>query len=72
MKISKDQNTITLDDGTVLVAADVTDFHHDGTPSCDGCYASASSADVCLRMPCCDTYRIDGVNKIFTKDQKND
>ncbi|MGL5488545.1 MAG: hypothetical protein ACRDC6_19960 [Shewanella sp.] len=71
MKISNDQNRIELDDGTVLVASGVAGFLDDDTPKCDGCYARDSRPDVCLKMPCCDNERVDGVNKIFIKEQPN-
>lgn len=73
MKISPDQNTITLDDGTVLVAVDVTDFQYDGTPGCDGCHFNDENNGECLADGNADIDCSAGVGfVIFIKEQEND
>lgn len=73
MKISPDQNTITLDDGTVLVAVEVADFYSDETPSCDGCYFNDENNGECLADRNTDIDCSAGsAFVIFIKEQKND
>lgn len=66
IKVSEDQNTITLDDGTVLVAKDT----YKGMGGCNGCINQYENMSNCSGMPCVD--RKDGKNKIFIKEPAND
>jgi hypothetical protein len=70
MKISPDQNTITLDDGTVLVAqphesGDCTECHFDY----DGSLCQSLRAK---DIPCWSCERKDNTSVIFIKESRND
>ena len=66
MIISDDQNTITLDDGTVLVAKE-----QDG---CDGCVLLTRKhpAIRCSFLLCCAPMRKDRRNMIFIKKEEQE
>lgn len=65
IKVSEDQNTITLDDGAVFVAVDA--IHED---DCKGCDIPGTGA--CHITPCTSYYRKDSKTKIFIKEPAND
>ena len=68
--MSKDQNTIMLDDGTRLVAVDVND---DSESGCEGCYfGSFGYRDFCTDVPCCPFDRGDKRDVIFVENPKGD
>lgn len=68
MKISPDQNTITLDDGTVLVAVDSHKYVSSECQSaCVECELRAINS-LCMRTPCFPDVRKDGKDKIFIKE----
>lgn len=70
MKISSDQNTITLDDRTVLVAVDSRQYVSAECPStCVECELRAINS-LCMRTPCFPDVRKDGKDVIFIKEPK--
>lgn len=66
--VSEDQNTITLDDGTVLVSRDKRDM------LCSGCFFDVDGSPCVsgLSIPCWTPERKDAGNKIFIKEPVND
>ena len=72
MKIPPDQHTITLDDGTVLVAADADQYVSAKCPSaCAECELRAYNS-LCINTPCFPDVRNDRRDVIFIKEPKND
>lgn len=72
MKISPDQNTITLDDGAVLVASDADQYVSVECPlACAECELRAYYS-LCMNAPCFPDARSDLRDVIFIKDPKND
>ena len=66
--VSKDQNTIGLDDGTRRVAVDVND---DSESGCEGCYfGSFGYWDFCIDVPCIPCDRDDKRDVIFVENPK--
>ena len=68
MTMSDDENTVTLDDGTVLVAKQQCDKE-----SCAGCYFFESGDDslTCEGLSCIGYDRQDGRDIIFVKEGDN-
>lgn len=72
MKISPDQNTITLDDGTVLVASEADKYVSVECPSaCAECELRPLNS-LCNKAPCIAPERNDRRDIIFIKEPKND
>lgn len=72
MKISPDQNTITLDDGTVLVTSDADQYVSVECPSaCAECELRSYNS-ICMITPCFPDVRNDRRDVIFIKEPKND
>ena len=63
MMISEDENTVTLEDGTVLVAAEQSNFN------CEECFLNNISCD---SVKCLKEERNDGRDVIFVKKEKTD
>lgn len=72
MKISDDQNTITLDDGTLLVADDVRKYYGVNCASYCSMCALSGIKPLCSKAPCGFNDRNDMKSVIFIKEQKND
>lgn len=72
MKISPDQNTITLDDGTALVSSDADQYVSVECPAvCASCELRPLNS-LCEAAPCNTNERNDRRDVIFIKEPKND